>query len=207
MVTTCSGEPEDRPRLHVSAGGGLSRSLLRLSGHDVTLDQWSTVATVEWRTSEKLTLVAGGGAVLGGRLDVDGRAFDVRTGWLTTLGLSHRLADGRGRSPFVLFTASLTFSSARTTNETDDTPLRAGDARIGLLLGKTVGPWSPYAALRAFGGPVLWRLDGTDVSGGDRGHYQIGLGSSFALGKALDAFVEWDWLGERRLAAGLGLAF
>jgi hypothetical protein len=214
MRTTCGGDEEHLPRFHASLGGGVTRAELRFGGDtDATLVQPSAAATLEWRLSSKVAVMAGGGAVLPGTLRASGRSFDVRPGWLATIGLSDRIVDGEGRSPFVLLSVSIAQSSARTAlpsgtsgtaGEASSVPLRATDVRLGATIGKTLGIVTPFAAARVFGGPVFWSLDGQDLTGTDRGHYQLGVGCALTLGAGFDAFAEWDYLGERRVAAGLG---
>ena len=208
MRTTCGGDGEF-PKLHVSAGVGISRSELRFGGDtDATLNQSSVAATIEYRVSPKVALMLGGGAVLGGSMRAAGNTYDVEPGWLATVGMSDRIVDGVGRAPFVLLSVSIAQSFVRTAlGDASRVSLKATDVRAGATIGKTLGPMTPFLAARVFGGPVFWSIAGEDVSGTDRGHYQLGVGCSIAIGSSFDAFAEWDYLGERRLAAGLGLAF
>lgn len=182
----------------------MSRSELRFEGSfDATLIQDSLAGSFEVRATDALTLMVSGGAVVGGTMRAGGRSFDVRPGPVVAVGASQRIVDGRGRAPFVLL--SLTASQSFLTTD-PGVPLRATDVRLGATIGKTIGPLTPFAVARVFGGPVRWTLDGNDVTGSDRGHYQLGIGGAIAKG-AFDAFVEWDWLGERRVTAGIGVAF
>lgn len=62
----------------------------------------------------------------------------------------------------------------------------------------------PYVLARAFGGPVLWRLDGESLSGGDTHHYQLGAGTSVATGGG-SMTVDLALLGERGLSLGVAV--
>ncbi len=81
------------------------------------------------------------------------------------------------------------------------------DARLGATVGKTFfDRVSPYAALRAFGGPVIWTEGDTTRSGTDRYHVQLAGGAALLL-DPVDVFVEGAPLGEQAVSAGLGLRF
>jgi len=195
--------------VHVSVGAGISRSELRFAGEtDATLNQSSAAATLEYRVSPKVALMVGGGAVLGGTMRAAGNTYDVQPGWLATVGMSDRIVDGYGRAPFVLLSVSIAQSFVRTSlADAPSVSLKATDVRVGATIGRTLGPITPFLAARVFGGPVFWTLAGEDVSGTDRAHYQLGVGCSIAIGSSFDAFAEWDYLGERRFAAGVGWSF
>lgn len=66
---------------------------------------------------------------------------------------------------------------------------------------------SPYAVVRAFGGPITWQYQGQSVTGTDGHHYQVGAGLTLVLARAVNLFVEGVPLGERSLAAGGAVAF
>jgi hypothetical protein len=142
---------------------------------------------------------------VGGTLRVGTQSFDLQPGPLLAASLSYRAVDDRKARPFVLFSLSLAVSSAST--EPDGSSIVATDARLGVSAGKTIaGKMTPYVTARAFGGPVFWSYGGTDASGTDVHHYQVGAGFSLSLGK-VDVHMEVAPLGERSLAAGAGLAF
>jgi hypothetical protein len=186
-------------------------------------------ASFDYRLSPVTTLGGGVGAGLGGVITVvppsasgappaNPRRFLVLPGWEATLSYSRRLLDGHGNWPFLVLGISGGGSGASTRQETLGTPpigasppstssLYAIDVRAGLLLGKTF--WktlSPYAALRGFGGPVLWEYAGSSVTGTDRYHYQVGGGLVTALPRGFDMFVEGVPLGERAITLGVGKA-
>jgi hypothetical protein len=166
----------------------------------------------------------GAGGIAGGEL-LHGAARDtIGPGFAGFVGVAGRVVDGRGALPFVQLTA--TVSSTHTLTRTDargtrtdgttspgarpETPrFTAFDLRLGVIAGKTFGDvFTPYATARAFGGPILWRFDGHDVTGTDLYKYQLGGGLSLALfDRRLDVFAEAIALGERGAAAGIGTTF
>ena len=81
-----------------------------------------------------------------------------------------------------------------------------GKLRASGIVGKTFFGWlSPYAGVAVFGGPVFW-TDGAEASTGtDTHHYQVLLGAVASLPQRFDLFVEGSPVGERSLAAGLGV--
>lgn len=86
--------------------------------------------------------------------------------------------------------------------------LFAFDIRLGLTVGKTF--WnvlSPYAAVRAFGGPVIWNIDGQTRTGTDLRHFQIALGMVSSLPRGFDLFAEAAPGGERTVTIGGGVSF
>jgi hypothetical protein len=104
-------------------------------------------------------------------------------------------------------------SGARTREEVFVGPaasagLYAFDVRVGLTVGKTFfDTLSPYATLRAFGGPILWGYEGKTVLAGDLYHVQFGGGLVTALPRGFDVFVEGIPLGERAVVLGAGKGF
>ena len=68
------------------------------------------------------------------------------------------------------------------------------------------GAVGPYATARAFGGPILWKLDGRSVTGTDDYHVQLGFGVVAAV-KGLDVVAELVPIGERAVTVGAGYSF
>jgi hypothetical protein len=126
--------------------------------------------------------------------------------------VSYRFLDGGGAAPLVMGTLSAGVSRAHTTTSapSEATVLTAVDVRAGAMIGKTLpvlgGSTTPYAALRAFGGPVFWRVDERPVTGTDKYHYQPAVGAVIAIAP-VDVFVEWAFAGERAISAGIGMTF
>jgi hypothetical protein len=181
---------------------------VRLEGRRVALAEASVSASLGYHPGPRYGASFGLGAIVGGRVDSGDGDRDVAPGLLATLSGSWLALYEAERRPFIL--ASLSLGVSTTTAESDDGAayrLTAGDARVGVLVGKTFGRWVPYGAARAFGGPVLWTLGGHAVNGDDAHHYTVGVGASLRLPARLDAFVELMPLGERSASTGISLSF
>ncbi len=143
------------------------------------------------------------------------RRFDITPGWLISGSWSRRLLDGTGSKPFVLVSVSLGVSGAWTREEVpagvpapDLAPFYAIDLRAGLTVGKTFfNTLSPYGAARVYGGPVIWKYDGSTTTGGDRYHFQLAVGLVTALPKGFDLYAEVAPGGERGVTVGGGKSF
>ena len=187
-----------------------------LSGDaDVALRRRGLVASLEYRLADDWTLSAGGGVTLGGDLLVAGDRYDIDVGPVGQAGVAYRVLDGDGWEPFLLLGASFAASTAVTSGpisgpgagQSTDESLSALDARFSLTLGETFGQViAPYITLRGFGGPIFWTLDGADVTGSDKRHFQFGGGLIASTG-LLDAYVEIIPLGERSASFGAAVAF
>jgi hypothetical protein len=185
----------------------------------VSIERLAVTASADYRLSPETTIGGGLGAGLGGALGVaassamGARRFLVLPGWEATFAYSRRLLDGRGKAPFLVLGVSGGASGAWTRQEvlSGEAPptstLYAFDVRAGLIVGKTLwNKLSPYAAVRGFGGPVLWGYEGQTEIGSDRYHFQVGAGLVTALPRGFDVFVEGVPLGERAVTLGLGKA-
>jgi hypothetical protein len=165
----------------------------------------------EVRVDPRTTLQLGAGGTPGGVMAIDGGSrHSIGPGWMAFGAVGYRILDGQGAAPFLLMSASLAFSSARTTDEADPLAtafLTATDLRAGITVGKTFfDVLSPYLSLRAFSGPVYWKVRGESVVGSDRVHYQPAVGALVSAGP-VDAFFEGAFLGERAIGGGLGASF
>ncbi len=226
MITSCDGHGsyEVPPRWHAAAAVGTVGTTLLLGGHDVDFRERSLSVSLERAFGDRFVLQVGGGAILDGTLTVGGVAHTVDPGWVAAAGFSYRLADEKKRAPFVLFTygfavgrththlrdtpTSSVASVALLSTGADKVPLTAIDlARVGLTIGKSFGPLTPFASARVFGGPVFWNVDGASATGGDRYHFQLATGASLRPGAGFDLFAEWAFVGERRVSAGVGVSF
>ena len=74
---------------------------------------------------------------------------------------------------------------------------------LGAIAGRRFGGFSPYLLARLFGGPVMWRLDGEDLTGSDTTHVQLGAGASYTTPFGLTAVVDVSAIGERSAALAL----
>jgi hypothetical protein len=179
-------------------------------GDDVVNLRMDSVAVgLEWRPGGRFSLQVGAGAIVDGSLRARRLTEDVRPGWIASVSGSWTAILERPSTPFVSLSAALGASGAPTSAQGGgDASFLAFDARLALVVGKTLWDvWVPYLVARAFGGPVSWQIAGEDVSGGDRHHYQLGVGSLATCPLGFDVLVEWVPLGARGLTAGLGMAF
>src|SRR5690606_16412054 len=87
-------------------------------------------------------------------------------------------------APISLSVALALGVSASSTTARDDgteTDWLALDFRVALTASRTFGDVvTPYVSVRAFGGPVFWRIDGEDVAGSDPRHVQGAVGVSLS---------------------------
>jgi len=181
----------------------------------VFIERRAASASVDYRLGAASTLSLGGGAGVGGLLVLNGARHEISPGWLLTGAYSYRILDGRGAAPFLLIGLSFGGSGASTrevvpkrTMDPSPVSLYAFDIRAGLTVGKTF--WkvlSPYAAIRAFGGPVLWNIDGQPRSGTDQRHFQVAAGLVTSLPRGVDLYAEVAPGGERAVTLGGGVGF
>src|SRR5262249_42790802 len=151
---------------------------------------------------------------LGGVITTDRDArYRIAPGWLVSFSYARRLLEGRGRAPFLLIGISGAASGAGTSPERPRAKITSGalyalDVRAGRTVGKTFwNTLSPYAAVRAFGGPVFWGYKGATAFGTDKYHYQLALGMVAALPSRFDVYAEVAPLGERAVVIGAGRQF
>ena len=161
------------------------------------------------------------GAILDGELHTAGAGgadYAITPGFLVGLaGEWHALR--APRAPITLSLGlQLAVASARVKDAFGDTaPWVALDARLSLTVSRTF--WevlTPYAAVRALGGPILWsnrsanspEVGGAkDVVGSDPRHVQLALGLGVAPHPAFALHLEWDYFGEHGLFGGVSASF
>lgn len=189
----------------MSAAAAVSQAQLRFDGErDAELTQYAVTASVGQLRPSGWSLRASVGAIVDGELVADGRHHDLGPGVVGAFSVARPWT----RGPWFVI-GSATLGASRVTTR-EDSPgasrvgLVAADARVGASLGRRLGPVSPYLLARAFGGPVLWTLDGDDQSGTDRYHVQLGAGATVALGDAWTLVVDVSALGERAASLGVG---
>lgn len=214
----CSGEGPSAAagaatRFRIGASYGSAGAALLFNGtHHAAMKRTAVSASFDYQLSGTTTLSLGAGAGMGGSLTVSGIHHAIRPGWLATGSYARRIVDGEGSMPFVILGLSVGASGASTAVSVRDreetAPLYAFDFRAGLTVGKTfLDVLSAYAAVRLFGGPVVWRLDGAAAAGTDKNHYQLAAGLVTALPRRFDVFVEGAPLGERSVTLGGGYRF
>jgi len=132
-------------------------------------------------------------------------SFDMGTGLVGSVSGSRRWSLGADKKWFV--TGSVTASAGTThTSGASSERFTATDLRGGVIAGRTFADrLSPYLLVRGFGGPVMWKVGGSDVTGTDTHHYQIGVGVSLALPIGLSGVIDLSLLGEQ--AASIGLSW
>jgi hypothetical protein len=170
----------------------------------------SVSAVLERRLGERTGIQIGVGAAVSGILRNNNESYDLLPGPLAGVAFSYRLLDPRGAVPFVLGTVALGASTNATRPRLlpNVAPARlvGTDARVGVAVGWTLGPVSPYLAGRAFGLPATWRVGQWRTSGGDAYHYQVGAGV-VARFEAIDVALEAAPIGEGIVSLGAGIAF
>lgn len=165
--------------------------------------QHAVVASGELRVGPRTVVMATLGSVIGGRFEFGGLTYALSPGPVVGAALGHRFVEGKGALPFVLGTVSIAASFIQTRFGEVRDRFTATDARIGVVVGKTFGPVSPYLLARGFGGPIFWN----ELTGTDRHHYNLGLGVSLGPFGGVDVGAEASLLGERRVTASAGLTF
>jgi hypothetical protein len=79
---------------------------------------------------------------------------------------------------------------------------------VGAAVGATFfDALTPYAVVRAFGGPIFWHYQGSAHIGTDAYHVQLGAGLFWRIARKVDVFVEGVPLGERALLGGASVPF
>jgi hypothetical protein len=194
--------------------GVMGSRLVATDLDDITIQRRAVQAGLDYKLSRETSIGGGAGAGLGGLITVGKERYTIDPGWLVTASWSRRLLDGRGRAPFLMVAIAFGASGAGTKEQVQGsaTPrtatLYALDVRAALTVGKTF--WralSPYATVRAFGGPVFWNHANKSVLAGDQYHVQLGLGMVSSLPRGFDLFAEVVPLGERAATFGAGKSF
>jgi hypothetical protein len=195
----------------IGVSGSYTTTALFLSdGSRVDMQRDAAVATFSFRADRKTNLELGAGALVGGTLG----NLSLRPGGLASLSVSWRIVDQRGAAaPFFMVTGGVAAMFASTS---DSTPLGAIDFRVGAMVGTTIGKpqtatLTPYLAVNAFGGPLLWshRIDATHagaVLGGDAYHYALGGGLAASISR-IGLFAGGSAIGERSLTFGASVSF
>lgn len=222
MITTCKGDDHDSrsgdvqgPRFRAGIAYGVFGSRLGFfDGPTLAVQRRGLTASLDYRFSRETTFGGGVGAGLGGLFETGRERHEVRPGWMVLGTWSRRILDGSGNKPFLLAGVAIAASGASTRLQTSapqagaSASLYAIDFRGSITVGKTFfRTISPYASVRAFGGPVFWSYRGATRLGSDTRHYQLSLGMTAALPRGFDVFVDGSPLGEQAIALGAGKSF
>jgi hypothetical protein len=171
----------------------------------VSLHETAITATLAHFAKPRLSWAVTAGGVVAG--SVEGRA--VHGGGTVAAAVDWLVVYERDVRPFVALTASLGTALIRATADDGSTrTLSPWDLRGGAMVGKTfVGHVVPYAAARAFGGPVFWYRNGASVTGTDRYHVTAGVGVIGRLPGRFDLSVEVMPLGEQSATGAVTARF
>lgn len=218
MVCTMADAPStsrrhELPMARVAASYAYtSTTLLFGQGRRADLTRHAAFVLTELPLSSTVGLRFGAGGIFGGDLVKNqsrGRS-SFGPGVTAFVGIASTIVREQASVPFLQVSATLSGSRARTEDSVDprDAPsFTAFDLRGAAIVGKTLGEAVvPYAALRAFGGPIFYRFLAAEVTGTDLYKYQVGGGLAVHLGP-VDAFVEGIPFGERGASSGLGVTF
>ncbi len=162
--------------------------------------QLAVGASYERRLNERWTLQGSFAEIVWGELAQGPERFILGPGFAASFAASF-LALEQGKAwPFISLSGSLAVSAARSV----PTPYVAVDLRLGAAVGYTIAQrFTPYAAVRVFGGPVFWN----DGAFGDAFHVQAGLGAVVGLPAGFDLALEVVPLGEQRATLSVGVSF
>jgi len=160
--------------------------------------------------SERWTIQASIGMILNGELSPEtGSDYDINPGGFASIDLDYNVFAGKGFKPY--FDLSVMLGAAMAETEKSDDKIKTDyistDVRLSVRSSWNVkNRLFPFAAAGLFGGPILWEIDGKDVTGTDIYHYHFSIGSAIKLGPTV-AYMEWAALGEQSLKAGLSIAW
>jgi hypothetical protein len=216
-IVECNGDDPDPAkttsgprRFRVAAAYSVfATDLVFTSGTDAFVERRAATASFSYRVSDTISVQAGVGATLGGRFVFGQERFSFDPGWIASVAATWKVIGKERNDPFLIAGGAVAASGAATRDARDVTEnMYAFDFRASVIGGKTFfDVLSPYLVVRAFGGPILWKLRGEDLSGTDKYHVQVGAGLVVALPAGVDVFAEGVPLGERAAVAGVGYSF
>jgi hypothetical protein len=153
------------------------------------------------------------GPHMGGRADGLRKStehYEIRPGVVWGLTIARRFFGTKPTMPYLLVIGTFSGSSTSTRRESDGerAGLHAFDAKADLSMGWTLGEaFSPYVAVRAFGGPVLWKQDDQLRLAGDLYHVSLACGFNLSIANRVSAFFDGAFLGARSLSGGFAVRF
>lgn len=157
------------------------------------------------------------GPHMGGEIDglrgVD-KSWRIRPGVVWSLFFARRWFGTKAEIPYLLLVGTFSGSHTSTEQLLDTTVIaeRAGlhaiDTKADLSLGWTLGEaWSPYLAVRAFGGPVFWKQQGEAMTGTDLYHVSVAAGFNLTVANRVSVFFDGAFAGLRGLSGGFSVRF
>jgi hypothetical protein len=163
-----------------------------------------------------LVLGAAIGPHMGGTIDGLGRGgpidtWTIRPGVVWSLTVARRFFASKPEIPFLLVVGTFSGSSTSTRRESDGATagLHAFDVKADVSMGWTIGgSFSPYLAVRGFGGPALWRgVEGQRIIGGDLYHVSLAAGFNLTIVNRVSAYFDGAFVGMRGLSGGVAVRF
>jgi len=190
LAQECTG---GAPRLHLGLAGGAFATDIAINNGKLPLTEQTVSITAGLPVSERLTLLGGAGALIGGHF---GDA-NLAPGAALFVGASYRALAPSGLAPLVAVAVIAAVSHARI----DGDAFTSTDLKLAVTAAWPIaGRVAPYLSAAVFGGPIFYR----GHIGGDRYHYQAIAGVSVALPGGFDLFVEGSPIGARMITAGAG---
>jgi hypothetical protein len=153
------------------------------------------------------------GPHMGGRADGVRRStehYEIRPGVVWALTIARRWFGTKPAMPYLLVIGTFSGSVASTRRESDGqiASMVAFDNKADVSMGWTIGEaFSPYVAVRAFGGPILWKQDGRQRLAGDLYHVSLACGFNLNIDNRVSAYFDGAFLGARGLSGGVAVRF
>ncbi|KIG16496.1 hypothetical protein DB30_04409 [Enhygromyxa salina] len=161
-----------------------------------------------------LVLGAAVGPHMGGRVNglrgAPTDSWEIRPGVVWSLTVARRYFGAKPEIPYLLIVGTLSGSSASTRRASDreQAGIHALDVKGDVSVGWTLGEaWSPYLAVRGFGGPVFWNQGDQRLIGSDLYHVSVAAGFNLAIGDQAAIYFDGAFVGMRGLSGGASLRF
>jgi hypothetical protein len=166
----------------------------------VGIEMVAVTLSADKRLSANWNFAVAVGSVLGGTLAPGDELYFIDQGVVGSVAFSRTFLQGGGGVPFLSVAGSATVSYQTTRAG----PYIGTDIRAAGTLGWTLWDrFSPYLAVRAFGGIAFWR----QKMYSDLWHFQVGAGFVLGLPGGFDLNAEFIPLGEQRFSVGVGYSF
>lgn len=161
-----------------------------------------------------LVLGAGVGPHMGGQIDglrdAPDDTWEIRPGVVWSLTVARRYFGTKPEIPFLLVVGTFSGSSTSTRRESDGARagLHALDIKADVSVGWTIGEaFSPYLAVRGFGGPIFWKAEDERIIGGDLYHVSLAAGFNLSIIDRVSAYFDGAFLGMRGVSGGVAVRF